>query len=241
MQELIAYNQWLIKNHDRFFQEYLDTLVKINYKPKVNISIVDVIKFAYDLFNIPENLRNKQLTQRQRHNNDLSLAKGLIINYIIDKNIKGYNIKNIYQKLFNYTPHRTTVYKYLNRDFKNEIPNEYQEFINYIESNIVNWDVVCTKETFFKYLMIEFELNESIFFTNSATYSKTREHKIRGLLVKYLLTNNIFNSVTVSKIFNINLHRGTNIYWKNKKLNDEYNKYYLQLLILIEKYNIIWT
>lgn len=240
MQELIAYNQWLISNHDRFFQEYLDSLPKY-IKNKLDLNVQDIINYTYDLYDVPLQYRNLILTDARRGNNDVANAKGMVVNYILNNNIKNYDYRNIYTKLFNYKTDRTTALKYKNKDFTKEEPNKWKLFIEYIETNTINWNPIITTNQFFNIIAKFYKIKIDNLFIKNTTVKMNLETVIRGLIIKYLTTNNILNLTQINNLFNISFNRATLGFWKRKKLNQKNQMIYDFIISIIDNYTIIWT
>jgi hypothetical protein len=244
MQELIAYNQWLIKNQNRFFQEYLDSLPKNNkaLKSKLDLNVQDIINYAYDLYDVPLQYRNLILTDARRGNNDIANAKGMVVNYILNNNIKTYDYRNIYTKLFNYKTDRTTSLKYRNKDFNKEEPNKWKLFIEYIETNTINWNPIMSKEDFFKLLSKKFKIDIKDLYvkTAPATHMNTPTI-IRGIIIKYLKINNLKSNKEICEIFKINFTSSNCNFWKIKKLNQKDQIIYDFIISIMDNYTIIWT
>lgn len=119
MQELIAYNQWLIKNQDRFFQEYLNSLqtknvITINTNlnanetvKKIKIVVKEITGLNFNNYNV--SFKTKEVVfARQlfcylvKNNTNLSLTSiGRLFQYYgynrskQQKEIKNYNHSSI--------------------------------------------------------------------------------------------------------------------------------------------------
>lgn len=244
MQQLINYTKWLSDNQDRFFKEYLATLDVEDelFHPKLDLNIQDIINYAYDLYEIPLKLRNLILQERKRESNELSNAKAMVVNYILNNNIKPYDYKTIYDKLFGYRTNRTTSLRAKNKNFKIEEPFKWNQFVKYIESNTVNWNYLITKENFFKLLSKQFKFNVEELYVKTAPRTKMNNSTIvKGLIIKYLKVNNLKDYKEITEIFKIKYTRSNCNFWKNKKLTKEYSVIYDFILLTLDKYTIIWT
>jgi hypothetical protein len=244
MQQLINYTKWLSNNQNRFFKEYLATLDVKNevFHPKLDLNIQDIINYAYDLYEIPLKLRNLILQERKRESNELSNAKAMVVNYILNNNIKPYDYKTIYDKLFGYRTNRTTSLKAKNKNFKIEEPFKWNQFVKYIESNTVNWNYLITKENFFKLLSKQFKFNvEELYIKTSPGTKMNNSTIVKGLIIKYLKVNNLKDYKEITEIFKIKYTRSNCNFWKNKKLTKEYSIIYDFILLTLDKYTIIWT
>lgn len=243
MQELIAYNKWLIDNNERFFQEYLNSLPKNAeiFKTKLDLNLQDIINYVYDLYEIPLQLRNIVLENRMRESNELSNAKSMVVNYILNNNIKLYDYKTIYDKLFGYKTNRTTSLKAKSKKFEIEEPIKWEKFTNYINNNTINWNPIITKDKFFDIIAKFYKINIDNLFIKNTTTKMNLESTIRGLIIKYLTTNNILNLVQINNLFEVSFSRANLNFWKNKKLNKKNTIIYDFIISIMDNYTIIWT
>lgn len=138
--ELLMYNRFLYGSveNDTFVDEYLNA---INFKPRASID--DVIKFSYDLYEVPMHSRNidPELSNSKKINK-LFKAQGQIARYVIENRIKGYTDTNVYKKLFGIRPSRPCELVHIYYPLGGIVDEDmYTKLCKYIDSNHVSWEI----------------------------------------------------------------------------------------------------
>ena len=138
--ELLMYNRFLYGDveNDSLVDEYLNA---INFKPRASID--DVIKFAYDLYEVPAHNRNMNPEDSHSKKVDkLFKAQGLIARYVIENRIKGYTDTNVYKKLFGTRPSRPNELVYIYYPLRNLVDDDmYDKLCKFIDKLHVSWEV----------------------------------------------------------------------------------------------------
>lgn len=138
--ELLMYNRFLYGDveNDTLVDEYLNA---INFKPRASID--DVIKFSYDLYEVPLHSRNMDPEiSNSKKIFKLFKAQGQIARYVMENRITGYNDINVYKKLFGLRPSRTNELKHIYNPELNIVDDDmYNKLCKFIDKLHVSWEV----------------------------------------------------------------------------------------------------
>lgn len=142
--ELLKYNRFLhgeIENY-HLVDEYLNAM-----DFKISTSIEEVIDFAYDLFDVTIHskvldtlgVNNGTTTKKQIK---LHRAQNALVRYILENNIKGYTIKNIYKRLFGYRPTRSIDTVDISHAKTKYVDDKlYEQLCAFLEGKMVDWSL----------------------------------------------------------------------------------------------------
>lgn len=136
--ELLMYNKFLYGDveNTHLVDEYLNA---INFKHRASID--DVIKFSYDLYEIPLHSRNMD-PELSKRVHKLSKAQGQIARYVMENRITGYTDTNVYKKLFGIRPSRPSELVHIYYPLGGIVDEDmYTKLCKYIDSNHVSWEV----------------------------------------------------------------------------------------------------
>lgn len=138
--ELLMYNRFLYGNveNDTLVDEYLNAIV---FKHRACID--DVIKFSYDLYEIPLHIRNMNLEiSISKRVHKLFKAQGQIARYVIENRIKGYTDTNVYNKLFGFRPSRSVELEHIYYPLETIVEEDmYNKLCKFIDSKHVSWEI----------------------------------------------------------------------------------------------------
>jgi hypothetical protein len=132
------YNKFLYGDveNTHLVDEYLNA---INFKHRASID--DVIKFSYDLYEIPLHSRNMD-PELSKRVHKLSKAQGQIARYVMENRITGYTDTNVYKKLFGIRPSRPSELVHIYYPLGGIVDEDmYTKLCKYIDSNHVSWEV----------------------------------------------------------------------------------------------------
>jgi len=134
------YNRFLYGDveNDTLVDEYLNA---INFKPRASID--DVIKFAYDLYEIPLHIRNMDPElSKSRNIYKLHKAQNQLARYVIENRITGYTDSNVYKRLFGVRPSRCNELKNIYYPTLNIVKeNIYDKLSKFIDGKHVSWEI----------------------------------------------------------------------------------------------------
>ena len=136
--ELLMYNKFLYGDveNTHFVDEYLNA---INFKHRASID--DVIKFSYDMYEIPLHSRNMD-PELSKRVHKLSKAQGQIARYVMENRITGYTDTNVYKKLFGMRPSRPSELVHIYYPLGGLVDEDmYTKLCKYIDSNHVSWEI----------------------------------------------------------------------------------------------------
>lgn len=136
--ELLMYNKFLYGDveNTHLVDEYLNA---INFKHRASID--DVIKFSYDLYEIPLHSRNMD-PELSKRVHKLSKAQGQIARYVMENRITGYTDTNVYKKLFGIRPSRPSELVHIYYPLGGLVDEDmYTKLCKYIDSNHVSWEI----------------------------------------------------------------------------------------------------
>jgi len=140
MKEILEnFNTFLIQekgiNVSPHLAEYLSKMQKttITKQEVFNyISMLCIIK--------PEQLLIPPKSVKDRGgSNDIATARGLLIKYVIEHDIQGFNKSNVYEELFGFSMDRTSTYHWLNGLMKEKSERIYDILCTYLKNKDVLW------------------------------------------------------------------------------------------------------
>ena len=138
--ELLMYNKFLYGDveNTHLVDEYLNA---INFKHRASID--DVIKFSYDLYEVPLHSRNMDPEiSKSKKILKLFKAQGQVARYVMENRITGYNDINVYKKLFGLRPSRTNELKHIYTPELNIVDDDmYNKLCKFIDKLHVSWEV----------------------------------------------------------------------------------------------------
>jgi hypothetical protein len=138
--ELLMYNKFLYGDveNDTLVDEYLNA---IDFKPRASID--DVIKFVYDLYEIPLHIRNMDPElSKNRNIYKLHKAQNQLARYVIENRITGYTDSNVYKRLFGVRPARCNELKNIYYPTLNIVKEDiYDKLSKFIDSKHVSWEI----------------------------------------------------------------------------------------------------
>jgi len=138
--ELLMYNRFLYGDveNDALVDEYLNA---IDFKSRASID--DVIKFAYDLYEIPLHIRNMDPElSKNRNIYKLHKAQNQLARYVIENRITGYTDSNVYKRLFGVRPARCNELKNIYYPTLNIVKEDiYDKLSKFIDSKHVSWEI----------------------------------------------------------------------------------------------------
>lgn len=138
--ELLMYNRFLYGDveNNTLVDEYLNA---IDFKPRATID--DVIKFAYDLYEVPMHSRNMDPeVSTSKKVEKLFKSQGILARYVMENRITGYTDTNVYKKLFGIRPSRPTELDYIYYPIDNMVDNDmYDRLCKYIDKLHVSWEI----------------------------------------------------------------------------------------------------
>jgi len=134
------YNRFLYGDveNDALVDEYLNA---IDFKSRASID--DVIKFAYDLYEIPLHIRNMDPElSKNRNIYKLHKAQNQLARYVIENRITGYTDSNVYKRLFGVRPARCNELKNIYYPTLNIVKEDiYDKLSKFIDSKHVSWEI----------------------------------------------------------------------------------------------------
>jgi hypothetical protein len=134
------YNRFLYGDveNNTLVDEYLNA---IDFKSRASID--DVIKFAYDLYEIPLHIRNMDPElSKSRNIYKLHKAQNQLARYVIENRITGYTDSNVYKRLFGVRPARCNELKNIYYPTLNIVKEDiYDKLSKFIDSKHVSWEI----------------------------------------------------------------------------------------------------
>jgi hypothetical protein len=133
----IKYNQWLLEEKgvnicDAWAEEYVVSRSCIT-KKDVIIELARIFGVHYiDLVTLRKPYK--------RGTNDIALAKGMLVKYILVHDIEEFHESTIYEQVFGTKKHRTTIIHHRDKDHVGEEGRKYLQLSNFIESHNVSWN-----------------------------------------------------------------------------------------------------
>jgi hypothetical protein len=138
--ELLMYNRFLYGDveNDTLVDEYLNA---IDFKPRASID--DVIKFSYDLYEVPLHSRNMYPEiSNSKKIFKLFKAQGQIARYVMENRIKGYTDTNVYMKLFGTRPSRPCELVHIYYPLGGVVDEDmYDKLSKFIDGKHVSWEI----------------------------------------------------------------------------------------------------
>jgi hypothetical protein len=134
------YNRFLYGDveNDTLVDEYLNA---IDFKPRASID--DVIKFSYDLYEVPLHSRNMYPEiSNSKKIFKLFKAQGQIARYVMENRIKGYTDTNVYMKLFGTRPSRPCELVHIYYPLGGVVDEDmYDKLSKFIDGKHVSWEI----------------------------------------------------------------------------------------------------
>lgn len=96
----------------------------------VKMSRIYDIKYT-DIIKVPKG--------KQRISNDVAIAKGNLVKYVLENRIKGFNTSNVYLKLFGYRKDHSTAIHHKYNEYAGEDLKKYKQLCEYLNKNIILW------------------------------------------------------------------------------------------------------
>ncbi len=136
-------NDWLIANKQidisKEISEYLTEIERLT------ITKTDAIKYIAFLFIVKvEEMYLAPVKSKGRggksSGNKLSGARGLLVKYVLEKKIPGFDKYNVYEKLYGFSLHRTSVYHWTDEDnLSLEYEKIYSNLCKYLDNKQIIW------------------------------------------------------------------------------------------------------
>lgn len=139
-EELNKFAEWLWKEKGLSVFEDIEEYNNL-FEEKPTKTLEELLNFLCKIHNISyEELTTRIVNSKSRYGtNDVPRARGQLVRYVLNNNIPGFKVGNVYSKLFNIPYHHSNVYHYLRISYLNEELQQYNKLVNYIQLNNIQW------------------------------------------------------------------------------------------------------